>query len=111
MDREIDTDPDNMKKAKMPEKGRLSPLQKKAESDYNLNRQLGINMRYYRRVKGIEKTGKAFTQMDIAYKANLTPYIISNIESKPYYQARACTIKDIADALEIDICELICSLH
>lgn len=101
---DIDTDPDHRKKAKLPAKGNMSPLRIKMESDYNLNRQIGINMRYYRKEKGM-------TQTDVAYKANITPYIISNIESKPYYQARACTLKDIADALEIDVCELICSLH
>lgn len=88
-------------KVKMKGKSSVSSMNKRLESDYAIGFQVGKNMRHFRKVKKL-------SQSDLAEICNITTYIISNIESKPYYGVKLKTLKDIADALGINICELIC---
>lgn len=79
----------------------ISLMQKKLETDYAMGFQIGKNMRHFRKEKKI-------TQVELAEICNLTTYIISNIESKPYYGVKVKTLKDIADGLGVNICDIIC---
>ena len=91
-------------RAVMTKKSIASDMAKRLETDYAIGYQIGKNMRYFRKQKKI-------TQVELAYLCNITPYIITNIESKPYYGVKVKTLKDIADAMDINICELICCQH
>ena len=79
-------------------------MKKRLETDYAMQRQVGINLRYFRKQRKV-------SQAVLGEMCHITTYIISNIESKPYYGVKLKTLKDIADALGINICDLICCQH
>lgn len=63
-------------------------------------RQLGLNISYYRKKKGL-------TQFQLAEKINVSRTHISNIEAPNVLTTfSSTTLFDIADVLEVKLCDL-----
>lgn len=63
-------------------------------------RQLGLNISYYRKKKGL-------TQLQLAEKINVSRTHISNIEAPNVLTTfSSSTLFDIADALDVKLCDL-----
>lgn len=64
-------------------------------------KKIGAKILYYRRLKG-------YTQGQLAERANISSSYLSKIEHGVYYDNLAfTTLMIIANALEVDVCELI----
>jgi transcriptional regulator with XRE-family HTH domain len=67
---------------------------------------IGAKVRYYRMLRGIDSEG--FSQADLGEQAHLHPDTISRIERGTYNDSiPLSTLVDVAEALEIDVLDLI----